>query len=102
MKNRIGVKNGVQYEEQADWSELPQIIGLEYNQFLRTVLIAQGSFSEFLTAKESERYELLEKLVGSEEVYTAIAAKIKANKSITPIDNPIGALNTNPACPVIE
>lgn len=77
---KIGVKNGVQYEEQADWSELPQIIGLEYNQFLRTVLIAQGSFSEFLTAKESERYELLEKLVGNEEMYTAIAGKIKASK----------------------
>lgn len=77
---KLGVRDGEPYEEVAEWSELPQIIGLEYNQFLRTVLIAQGSFSEFLTAKESERYELLEKLVGNEEMYTAIATKIKASK----------------------
>lgn len=47
-------------EETADWNELPNIIGLDYDQFLRTVLIAQGSFANFLTAKENERYELLE------------------------------------------
>lgn len=67
-------------EEAADWNELPNIIGLDYEQFLRTVLIAQGSFANFLTAKESERYELLEKLIGCEETYTNIATEIKKAK----------------------
>ena len=67
-------------EEAADWNELPNIIGLDYEQFLRTVLIAQGSFANFLTAKENERYELLEKLIGCEETYTNIATEIKKAK----------------------
>ncbi len=74
-------RNGEQLtEEIADWNELPIIIGLDYDQFLRTVLIAQGSFANFLTAKENERYELLEKLIGCEETYTNIATEIKKAK----------------------
>lgn len=74
-------RNGEQLtEEIADWYELPNIIGLDYDQFLRTVLIAQGSFANFLTAKENERYELLEKLIGCEETYTNIATEIKKAK----------------------
>ena len=67
-------------EEQAEWEKLPQIIGLDYEQFLRTVLIAQGSFANFLTAKEDERYELLEKLIGCKEMYVNITSKIKQKK----------------------
>ena len=77
---KITKANGQPQEEPADWDNLPQIIGLDYEQFLRTVLIAQGSFANFLNAKENERYELLEKLIGSESTYTAIAREIKAKK----------------------
>ena len=74
-------RNGEEITEvAADWNELPNIIGLDYDQFLRTVLIAQGSFANFLTAKENERYELLEKLIGCEETYTNIATEIKKAK----------------------
>ena len=74
-------RNGEEISEgTADWNELPNIIGLDYDQFLRTVLIAQGSFANFLTAKENERYELLEKLIGCEETYTNIATEIKKAK----------------------
>lgn len=67
-------------EEDCKWGDLPQIIGLDYEQFLRTVLIAQGSFANFLTAKENERYELLEKLVGCGDMYTRITEEIKQKK----------------------
>ena len=67
-------------EEICTWPALPQIIGLDYEQFLRTVLIAQGSFANFLTAKENERYELLEKLVGCGDMYTRIAEEIKQKR----------------------
>lgn len=77
---KITTKDGEVAEEVGVWEELPTIIGLDYEQFLRTVLIAQGSFSNFLTAKENERYELLEKLVGCEELYTSIARRIKHKK----------------------
>lgn len=77
---KIDINNGVPTEEVDDWNRLPLIIGLDYEQFLRTVLIAQGSFANFLTAKENERYELLEKLIGCEELYTNIAKEIKQKK----------------------
>lgn len=77
---KLGTENGHPIEETAGWEDLPSIIGLDYEQFLRTVLIAQGSFANFLTAKENDRYELLEKLIGCEELYTKIATKIKEQK----------------------
>ncbi|MCQ2223582.1 MAG: hypothetical protein MJZ35_07325 [Bacteroidaceae bacterium] len=77
---KITQKDGNLTEEQVEWEKLPRIIGLDYEQFLRTVLIAQGSFANFLTAKENERYELLEKLIGCEEMYVNIATKIKLQK----------------------
>lgn len=72
--------DGIPKEETAEWNNIPTIIGLDYEQFLRTVLIAQGSFANFLKAKEEERYELLEKLVGCEDMYTRIAREIKSKK----------------------
>lgn len=67
-------------ESEEDWNQLQQIIGLDYDQFLRTVLIAQGAFADFLNASVEDRYELLEKLVGCKETYTAIAKEINARK----------------------
>lgn len=69
-----------QHEEEKEWAALPQIIGLEYEQFLRTVLIAQGSFANFLTADDDERFQLLEKLIGSEEMYKRIVEEIQSKK----------------------
>ena len=73
-------ENGLPKEETADWNDLSTIIGLDYEQFLRTVLIAQGTFANFLTAKEDERFLLLEKLIGCETLYTDIVQKIKEQK----------------------
>ena len=77
---RITLKDGKQTEEPAEWNSLPDIIGLDYEQFLRTVLIAQGSFANFLNAKENERYELLEKLIGGEDTYSRICEKIDEHR----------------------
>lgn len=76
----ISYDKGVKAEEEKEWKTLPQIIGLEYEQFLRTVLIAQGSFANFLTADDDERFLLLEKLIGSEETYKRIVEEIQCKK----------------------
>ena len=81
-------ENGFPKEEIVDWNELPTIIGLDYEQFLRTVLIAQGTFANFLTAKEDERFQLLEKLIGCEDLYVNIVQKIKEER-----DNATKAFN---------
>lgn len=68
-------KNGAE----ENWKDLPNIIGLDYEQFLRTVLIAQGTFSNFLKANDEDRFELLEKLVGNGELYKNIVNGIMAS-----------------------
>lgn len=73
-------KNGTIEETECKWDDLPTIIGLDYEQFLRTVLIAQGSFSEFLKAKDDERFILLEKIIGCEDTYVKIVEGIRAKK----------------------
>lgn len=69
--------SGNKTEEERDWNMLERIIGLDYNQFLRTVLIAQGDFAEFLNSDDDARCDLLEKLVGNQNVYTSITEGIK-------------------------
>lgn len=78
---KITTQGGQLVEEVAEWDKIPEIIGLEYDQFLLTVLIAQGAFANFLNADVEERYKLLEKLIGSEQLYSDIVDKIKAQAS---------------------
>src|SRR5699024_6586190 len=40
-------------------------IGLSYDQFNKSVILAQGEFAEFLKAPKKERGDLLEKITGS-------------------------------------
>jgi DNA repair protein SbcC/Rad50 len=49
---------------------------LTFDQFRRTVLLAQGEFDAFLLAAESERAELLEKITGT-EIYAAISVRVR-------------------------
>lgn len=56
---------------------LDQVIGLDYNQFTRTVMLAQNSFANFIKAKDEEKAILLEKLTGT-RIYSVIAEKINA------------------------
>jgi exonuclease SbcC len=41
---------------------IEKITGLDYDQFLRSVMLAQGEFSKFLKANAKERSELLEQM----------------------------------------
>lgn len=56
-------------------SQLVGLIGLSYDQFTRTVLLAQNDFATFLKSKENSKAELLEKLTGT-EVYSLISKRI--------------------------
>lgn len=42
-----------------------EIIGLSYDQFVKSILLSQGEFARFLQAKPHERSELLEKITGN-------------------------------------
>ena len=56
-------------------AHLVEVIGLSYEQFTRTVLLAQNDFSTFLKSRESAKAELLEKLTGT-EIYSRISQEI--------------------------
>ncbi|MCK8602934.1 AAA family ATPase [Desulfoferrobacter suflitae] len=47
-------------------SRVADLTGLDFKRFCRSVLLAQGEFAAFLTALESERSEILEKIIGPE------------------------------------
>lgn len=79
---RITAAEGGIKEENLDWELLPEIIGLDYEQFLRTVLLAQGSFANFLKAREDERCALLERLVGSGDSLSRIAEGIREHRRL--------------------
>ncbi len=55
--------------------ETQKIIQLDYKQFCRSIMLAQGEFSAFLESNARERAEILEKLTGTER-YRAIGKKI--------------------------
>ncbi len=76
-KNRNGklkdyemtIANGIGEYLDLKKSEVPgkneQLIGLKYEQFLKSIILSQGEFSRFLKAKKNERGELLENLTGT-------------------------------------
>ncbi len=61
-------------------TEVIRVTQLDYNQFLRSVMLAQGEFASFLTAKGPEKGRLLEQITG-EEIYKKIGQGILERKS---------------------
>ena len=68
--------------------EVPKYIenlsGLDFDRFIQSMMLAQGSFDAFLKAKENERSSLLEKITGtyiykqiSKEIYDTYSQKNK-------------------------
>jgi exonuclease SbcC len=55
--------------------EIRQRVGLSYDEFRRTALLAQGQFDAFLQAGENDRAELLEKITGT-DLYQRISARV--------------------------
>jgi len=43
-----------------------EIIGLNYEQFVKSIILAQGEFAKFVHAKHNEKSDLLEKITGTE------------------------------------
>ena len=52
-----------------------QITSLDFVQFTRSVLLAQGQFSALLNANKEERYTLMEKITG-DDIYRKVGKKV--------------------------
>lgn len=47
--------------------KIEKVVGLRFDQFCRTTMLAQGDFTRFLYSKEDEKADILEKLTGTEQ-----------------------------------
>ena len=56
-------------------NEIARAVGLDFNQFCRTTMLAQGAFARFLDSTDDEKSEILEKITGV-DIYTRIGRKI--------------------------
>jgi exonuclease SbcC len=56
-------------------AKITEAIGLDFNQFCRTTMLAQGEFTRFLNSKDNDKAEILEKITGV-DLYRKIGAKI--------------------------
>ena len=60
--------------------KITELIGLSYDQFVRSVMLAQGQFNMFLTSEKAKQTEILEMLTGT-EVYSKIADIVGRRKN---------------------
>lgn len=56
-------------------AKVEEVTGMAFDQFTRSILLAQGSFAAFLQASPDERAPLLEHLTGT-EIYSRISQKV--------------------------
>ncbi|MBN2816043.1 MAG: AAA family ATPase [Campylobacterales bacterium] len=54
---------------------MEEISGLDFDRFIQSMMLAQGSFDAFLKAKETERSTLLENITGT-QIYKLISQEI--------------------------
>lgn len=67
-----------------------EIIGLNYDQFIKSIVLSQGEFAQFLKAKQEDRAALLEKITGT-EIYRQLGKRAfeknrEAKQKLTSID----------------
>lgn len=56
-------------------AEIRAAVGLDFTQFCRTTMLAQGDFSKFLNSKDADKASILEKITGM-AIYARIGRKI--------------------------
>ncbi|MBR6082342.1 MAG: hypothetical protein IKP62_05390 [Salinivirgaceae bacterium] len=56
-------------------NEVLRVVGLNFDQFCRTTMLAQGEFTKFLKSNESEKSDILEKITGT-GIYSTIGVEI--------------------------
>lgn len=60
-------------------AKIIELTRMDFQQFTRSILLAQGSFSAFLKAKPEERADILEKITGT-DIYATISTHVFEKK----------------------
>ena len=73
-----------------------ELLGLNYEQFSRSVILAQGEFSKFLKSTSNERSDLLERITGTEiygRISTAVFERFREEeRALQLLETELGAL----------
>lgn len=56
-------------------AEIASAVNLDFNQFCRTVMLAQGEFTKFLNSNDTDKSAILSKITGT-EIYTLLGRRI--------------------------
>lgn len=80
--------------------KIEEIVGLNFSQFMRAVMLPQGGFDSFLKSKRDEKAAILEKLSG-QEIYRSISKAVyarnkKENESLAQINQRIAEIQLLP------
>jgi exonuclease SbcC len=78
LMDREGVLHGVWDKTNDVTHQVEELIGLRREDFMRSVVLPQGRFSEFLTLEGKERRDMLERLLDLKAFGSQLQAKIKA------------------------
>ena len=76
-----GQKAGTVLEEKSSLTKkrIVELTRMDFQQFTRSILLAQGSFAAFLSAKADERADILEKITGT-DIYATISERVHEKK----------------------
>lgn len=74
LKN-ITLQTDIPGKKAETYKEIERLVGLNFEQFTRSVLLAQGDFTAFLKANKDEKSSLLEKLTGT-HIYSEISRMV--------------------------
>lgn len=76
---KLGTTEAITADNQRKYPEVEEyvkkIVGLDFHQFCRTTMLAQGEFTEFLKSDEKDKAAILEKISGS-GIYRKIGMEI--------------------------
>lgn len=78
--------------------KIKSLVGLSFEQFQRTMMLAQGKFDQFLAADESDRAEILQQAAGT-QIYEKIGRRIferrrQAEAEVAALVTRIGEIRT--------
>jgi exonuclease SbcC len=75
LLDKVG-KESIETEKITTWKKrVEEITGLNFERFIRSVMLAQGQFAIFLTSNQSKKSEILEQITGT-EIYKKIGEKV--------------------------
>lgn len=71
----VAIQDGKDVVDKRVHDEVRRIIGLDFNQFCRTTMLAQGQFSKFYKSSDADKGVILEKILGN-NVYSRVGKRI--------------------------